>query len=104
VHVPRVLLWLSPIAADLDIVCTAMPQVNGACSLSFSGARLEVALRDARRDALWPRTAGTFVALGIVLTLLATQHISPSRRIRLRRRRRRVSGGSSPASGILPDA
>jgi ABC-type multidrug transport system permease subunit len=39
------------------------------------------------RDTFWPRTAGAFLALGLVLTLLSTQLIAPSRRFRWRRHR-----------------
>ncbi len=46
------------------------------------------------RDTFWPRTAGAFLALGIALTLLSTQLIAPSRR--LRRRQRPARG---PAAG-----
>lgn len=46
------------------------------------------------RDTFWPRTAGAFLALGTALTLLSTQLIAPSRR--LRRRHRPTRG---PADG-----
>jgi ABC-type transport system involved in multi-copper enzyme maturation permease subunit len=46
------------------------------------------------RDTFWPRTAGAFMALGVALTLLSTQLIAPSRRLR---RRHRPAGG--PADG-----
>ncbi|MDQ3492390.1 MAG: ABC transporter permease [Chloroflexota bacterium] len=36
------------------------------------------------RDTFWPRTASTFLALGVTLTLLSTQLIAPSRRLRRR--------------------
>lgn len=38
------------------------------------------------RDTLWTRNALAFVVLGVVLTLLATQLVAPTRRLRLRRR------------------
>ena len=38
------------------------------------------------RDLFWPRTAGAFMALGVALTLLSTQLIAPSRRLRRRQR------------------
>jgi hypothetical protein len=46
------------------------------------------------RDTFWPRNAAAFVGLGIVLTLLSTQLVAPTRRLHLRRRRR--GPGSSP--------
>lgn len=47
------------------------------------------------RDTFWPRTAGAFLALGVALTLLSTQLIAPSRRLRSRRQR----SGRAPADG-----
>lgn len=46
------------------------------------------------RDTFWPKSAAAFVALGLVLTLLAAQLVAPTRRLRLPRprlRRRAVS-------------
>jgi hypothetical protein len=37
------------------------------------------------RDTFWPKSALAFVVLGFVLTLLAAQLVSPTRRLRLRR-------------------
>jgi ABC-type transport system involved in multi-copper enzyme maturation permease subunit len=37
------------------------------------------------RDTFWPKSATTFVLLGIILTLLSAQLVSPTRRLRLRR-------------------
>jgi ABC-type transport system involved in multi-copper enzyme maturation permease subunit len=88
----RVLLVVNPLAANLDIVCDAMPSVRGACGLAFGAGPMRVALDDSPRTTFWPATALVFGAIGIVLTLLTTQHVSttrrarPWRRIRLRRR------------------
>jgi hypothetical protein len=46
------------------------------------------------RDTFWPRNAAAFIGVGIVLTLLATQLVAPTRRLHLRLRRRGT--GSSP--------
>lgn len=46
------------------------------------------------RDTFWPRNAGAFLVLGIVLTLLATQLVAPTRRLHLRLRGRGT--GSQP--------
>jgi ABC-type transport system involved in multi-copper enzyme maturation permease subunit len=51
------------------------------------------------RDTFWPRNAASFVILGIVLTLLSTQLVAPTRRLRLRRRGR---GTRTPP--VIPDA
>ncbi len=50
------------------------------------------------RDTFWPRNAAAFVGLGIVLTLLSTQLVAPTRRLHLRLRRR---GTGSPP--IVPE-
>jgi hypothetical protein len=48
------------------------------------------------RDTFWPRNATAFVVLGIVLTLLSTQLVAPTRRLHLRLRRR--GAGSPPTT------
>jgi ABC-type transport system involved in multi-copper enzyme maturation permease subunit len=51
------------------------------------------------RDTFWPKSAITFVVLGIILTLLAAQLVSPTRRLRLRRpnfRRQQPPKASEP--------
>ena len=37
------------------------------------------------RDTFWPRNAMAFLVLGIIITLLSTQLVAPTRRLRLRR-------------------
>jgi ABC-type transport system involved in multi-copper enzyme maturation permease subunit len=53
------------------------------------------------RDTFWPKSSAAFGALGIVLTLLSAQLVSPTRRLRLRRPHfgglRRRSSETSPA-------
>jgi len=49
------------------------------------------------RDTFWPKSAAAFVGLGVALTLLAAQLVSPSRRLRLPGRPRiRGRGRGSP--------
>ena len=72
---------------------TSDPQVSAALSLGFP------------RDTFWPKSAAAFVGVGIVLTLLSAQLVSPTRRLRLPRphlpRRRR--GGAPPADPTTED-
>jgi hypothetical protein len=42
------------------------------------------------RDTFWPKSAAAFVVLGIVLTLISAQLVSPTRRLHLPRFRRRA--------------
>lgn len=94
-HAPVALLWLNPLAADVDAVCTATPEsYSFTCSYisvvtgrDFVGAGQfgrfgQVQPVDPPRDALWPASTASFLVLGVGLTLLTTQLIAPSRRIR----------------------
>ncbi len=80
---------LEGVAADepLDDVANQQP---AATSLGFP------------RDTFWPRNAASFLVLGIVLTLLSTQLIAPTRRLRLRRRR--VADTPPATSARSPEA
>jgi hypothetical protein len=59
------------------------------------------------RDTFWPKSAAAFGALGLLLTLVSAQLVSPTRRLRLRRpslgwlRRRRSS--TAPAADEQAD-
>ena len=55
------------------------------------------------RDTFWPQSAGAFVLLGVLLTLLSSQLVSPTRRLHLPRRGRR-DGHADPCCGspVLP--
>lgn len=89
-RIGRVLLAINPLAANLDIVCDAMPSVRGACELGFGAGPVRVAMDDSPATVFWPATALSFSGLGVGLVLLTTQHVSPTRRFRpLRRLRRR---------------
>jgi ABC-type transport system involved in multi-copper enzyme maturation permease subunit len=52
------------------------------------------------RDTFWPKSAAAFVGLGVILTLLAAQLVSPTRRLRLSRPRFRRP---QPPKAIEPD-
>lgn len=53
------------------------------------------------RDTFWPKSATAFVVLGVLLTLLAAQLVSPTRRLHLPRLPRLRRGG--PAAPDAPD-
>jgi ABC-type transport system involved in multi-copper enzyme maturation permease subunit len=79
----EVLVWFSPLAADIDLICTAVPDSYAAsCGYSSTVVGLELDPTNPPRDRLWPRIVLAMVALGTVLTLVTTQLISPSRRYR----------------------
>jgi ABC-type transport system involved in multi-copper enzyme maturation permease subunit len=165
---PEALLWLNPIVADMDLVCTTVPsgyhetctylaQVTGKPYFGSSPIGAGTCPPNARcmepgvivddridvgvpapdpagglevlpvgeggvvfddvpvaaastlslgfpRDTFWPRSAMAFVAVGVVLVLASTQLISPARRLRLTRVRRRstVSDGSAAPIQATP--
>jgi ABC-type transport system involved in multi-copper enzyme maturation permease subunit len=86
---PQELLLLNPIIAVIDVGCTAIPDNGFTCSIILGITDPETIENfgpfEAPRDAFWPRSALAFLALGVVLTLVTTQLIAPSRRIRRRR-------------------
>lgn len=103
---PEAIMWLNPLAADLDVVCTATPESYGfACSYISLITFRPVGAAGTLRDTFWPVSTAAFLALGVGLTLLTTQMIAPSRRVRLRKRAaadastKPVEGEDSGASG-----
>jgi ABC-2 type transport system permease protein len=97
----EVILWLNPFAANIDLMCTAVPSSGEATcrySLLITGQEGQ-AMRDLiepPRDAFWPRSALAYLLLGVALTLATTQLIAPSRRWRRQ--------GSQPQDGADPGA
>jgi ABC-type transport system involved in multi-copper enzyme maturation permease subunit len=101
---PEALLWLSPIVADIDLMCTGFPE-SGACHYIGFITDTEVDPTAPPRDAYWPRSALAFVVVGSALTLATTQLIAPTRRWRSRRRADWPRGGDvdrDPATGTVP--
>ena len=83
---PEPLLWLNPLVADVDLACTAIPDTYGfTCSYIGTVTGQEIDPANPLRDGFWPRSAAAFIVTGIALTLLTTQLIAPSRRIRAQR-------------------
>jgi ABC-2 type transport system permease protein len=83
---PEALLWLNPLVTDVDLMCNAVPDTRVFCSYIAQVRGVEDDGRSLPTDAFWPRSAAAFLVLGVVLTVLSTQLISPSRRWRSGRR------------------
>ncbi|MEP7157814.1 MAG: ABC transporter permease subunit [Chloroflexota bacterium] len=80
---PVELLLLNPFVADLDLMCTAIPDpYGGTCSYPSTIVGFQLDTANPPRDLFWPRSAFSFLLVGIVLTLGSTQLIAPSRRFR----------------------
>jgi hypothetical protein len=98
---PEVLLWLNPVAADLDILCTAMPE-SGPCFYTNIILGLDEDPVVPPRDAFWPRAALAMFVLGCVLTTISTQLISTSRRFSWRRRPPPAHGPPAQDQAAMP--
>jgi ABC-type transport system involved in multi-copper enzyme maturation permease subunit len=80
---PEEMVWFSPLAADIDLICTAIPDSYAvSCGYSTVVVGQDLDRATPPRDLLWPRIVIALVVLGVVLTLATTQLISPSRRYR----------------------
>jgi ABC-2 type transport system permease protein len=85
-HPPEMLLWLNPFVADIDLICTAIPEsFSPACSLIGRVTGDDFDPTRPPRDAFWPRAALVALLFGGALTVLTTQLIAPSRRWRRQR-------------------
>ena len=72
------------VALDAAIDC-AFPDVKGNCDTGPAGSTNQALSLGFPRDTFWPKSAAAFVGLGVVLTLLAAQLVSPTRRLRISR-------------------
>lgn len=90
-HAPEALLWLNPIVADVDLVCTALPDPGrGFCEYidGITGGQASDPFEPGwilPHDAFWPKAATAWLITGTVMVLLTTQLVAPTRRIRARR-------------------
>jgi len=92
---PEPMVWFSALAADIDLLCTAIPEsYSVTCRYSTTVVNQDLDETTPPRDVLWPRIVVMFILLGTVLTLATTQLISPSRRLRNDR--------AAPAPDLLP--
>lgn len=94
---PEALLWLNPFVADLDVMCTAVPDSYGfTCSYSAAITGHDFDAANPLRDQYWPRSVLAFLLVGVVLTVASTQLIAPSRRFRRSNYRHWAQLGNAP--------
>ena len=95
VHLPpAAMLWINPVAAQVDVVCGTDTTFSPACSAVvimtdridvLQGMTTGVSSGDGLgipRDSYWPRGVASMLVMGIVLVLLSSQLLSPTRRWR----------------------
>ncbi len=97
---PQALLWLNPLVTDIDLMCTAVPDITIFCDYIGGVVDQTVDRANPPRDAWWPRSVVAIVLAGVLLVLASTQLISPSRRYRRPRR----GPAAPPPSLASPDA
>jgi ABC-type transport system involved in multi-copper enzyme maturation permease subunit len=93
---PEALLWFNPFMAQLDVVCGTETGFGGSCQVISSITNNQGALVTGGfdngfvqpRDSYWPRAAAAMVITSLVLIVVSVQLVSPTRRWRIRGRRR----------------
>ncbi len=110
---PSAMLWLNPFASQADVVCGTDTTFSPACVVVLAitdrldvvqGISTGVSNGDGfgvPRDSYWPRGVAAMLAMGLILVLISSQLLSPTRRwrrphITLRLPRRR-SASAVPA-------
>ena len=117
---PAVILWANPFASQADVVCGTDTTFSPACVAVLAITdRLDVVQGISTgvsngvgfgvpRDSYWPRGVAAMLAMGIILVLLSSQLLSPTRRWRrpriALRLPRRQSTPVIPAETVAPSA
>ncbi len=100
---PEALLYLNPFVSQLDVICGTETDFGWSCQIvggvtsrdigavPFDGG---IGAFGPPRDSFWPRSMAAAAIVTLLLIVLTVQLVSPTRRWRLRRPRRRRSEGS----------
>jgi len=99
---PEALMLMDPFLAQVDVMCGTETGFGSSCQIIAGVTNQQAAFIDngaggingVGRDTYWPRSVAAMVITAIVLVILSVQLVSPTRRWRLHRPRRR-----SPAGG-----
>src|SRR5262249_51666301 len=92
---PEALLYFNPFLAQLDVICGTETGFGGTCgvisAVEDQGAQGDVTAQGfgVDRDSYWPKAVAAMLVTALVLVVLAVQMVSPTRRWRRPRRRRR---------------
>jgi ABC-type transport system involved in multi-copper enzyme maturation permease subunit len=93
---PEALLWFNPFIAQMDVICGTETGFGGSCAVISAITNNQAALGNGGfdngfvqpRDSYWPRAAAAMILTSLVLIVISVQLVSPTRRWRIRRRRR----------------
>ena len=104
-HPPEALMWFNPFVAQVDVMCgtetgfgTSCQVVGGVTNAQGAAFPNNGEAFGPPRDSYWPRSLLAMLAVSVVLIILSVQLVSPTRRWRIRRRRKAVpqpSGGEA---------
>jgi ABC-type transport system involved in multi-copper enzyme maturation permease subunit len=99
---PEALMWFNPFVAQVDVLCGTETGFGASCSIiagvtnqSASFAGDNGGAFGVKRDSYWPRSVAAMLVAALVLIVLSVQLVSPTRRWRLRRPRRRTAGSGA---------
>jgi len=93
---PEALLYFNPFLAQLDVICGTETGFGGTCgviaAVDDQGQPGNVAAQGfgVDRDSYWPKAVAAMLVTALVMVVLAVQMVSPTRRWRRPRRRRRA--------------
>ncbi len=76
---------VKPMLQDAPLIVAPDCPPNARCAFPGAGAQEAVVSFGFPRDTFWPKSAIAFLVLGMTLTLLSAQLVSPTRRLRLPR-------------------
>jgi ABC-type transport system involved in multi-copper enzyme maturation permease subunit len=98
---PEALEWWNPFVAQVDVMCGTETGFGGSCQIIAGVTGNQQGFVDGNgnfgpgRDSYWPRSIAAMAITAVLLILASVQLVSPTRRWRIRRGRRRPA----PAEG-----
>lgn len=95
-------MWFNPFVAQVDVMCGTETGFGGSCSIIAGVTNQSANFAGdlggefgVKRDSYWPRSVAAMLVAALVLVVVSVQLVSPTRRWRLRRPRRRAAGGAA---------
>jgi ABC-type transport system involved in multi-copper enzyme maturation permease subunit len=101
---PEALEWWNPFVAQVDVMCGTETGFGATCQIvaGVTGNQQGLFEGDGNfgpgRDSYWPRSLAAMAVTALILIIASVQLVSPTRRWRIRRRRRRPAPVEGTAS------